>query len=82
MLRCRQLPQAGAKGTPLARLCHFLWHLFLPRDGMAVVYGVPADSPRIWLTYLWRPSGGGEDKVRGREAESPGPLVSLSQKRP
>ena len=22
---------------------------------MAVVYGVPADSPRIWLTYLWRP---------------------------
>jgi hypothetical protein len=22
---------------------------------MAVVYNIPADSPRIWLTYLWRP---------------------------
>lgn len=47
--------QAGAQGTFAARMRHFLRHLFLPRDGMAVVYGVPADSPRIWLTYLWRP---------------------------
>ncbi len=47
--------QAGAKRTLTARLGHFLWHLFLPRDGMAVVYNIPADSPRIWLTYLWRP---------------------------
>jgi hypothetical protein len=22
---------------------------------MAVVYGIPADSPRIWLSYLMRP---------------------------
>ena len=47
--------QAGAKRTLGARLSHFLWHLFLPRDGMAVVYNIPADSPLIWLTYLWRP---------------------------
>jgi hypothetical protein len=47
--------QAGAQGTLVARLRHFLWHLFLPRDGMAVVYKIPAGSPRIWLTYLWRP---------------------------
>jgi hypothetical protein len=47
--------QAGAQGTLAARLRFFLWHLFLPRDGMAVVYNIPADSPRIWLAYLWRP---------------------------
>jgi hypothetical protein len=23
----------GGQGTSLARLCHFLWHLFLPRHG-------------------------------------------------
>lgn len=48
--------QAGAKGTRRAQLRHLLWHLFLPRDGMAVVYDVPADSPRIWLMYLRRPA--------------------------
>lgn len=47
--------QAGAKKTLLGRLRHLLWHVFLPRDGMAVVYRVPADSPLIWLTYLRRP---------------------------
>jgi hypothetical protein len=47
--------QAGAKSTFVTRLRHLSWHLFLPRDGMAVVYNIPADSPRIWLTYLWRP---------------------------
>lgn len=47
--------QASAKNTFPARARHFLHHLFLPRDGMAVVYGIPADSPRIWLTYLQRP---------------------------
>jgi hypothetical protein len=47
--------QAGAQGTFAAKLRHLLWHLFLPREGMAVVYDIPADSPRIWLTYLWRP---------------------------
>jgi hypothetical protein len=47
--------QADAQSTLVARLRHFLWHLFLPRAGMAVVYNIPADSPRIWLTYLWRP---------------------------
>lgn len=47
--------QAGAQGTLGARLRHLLWHLFLPREGMAVVYNIPADSPRIWLTYLRRP---------------------------
>jgi len=49
------LVQAGAKGTAAAQLRHLFWHLFLPRDGMSVVYNIPADSPRIWLTYLWRP---------------------------
>ena len=38
-----------------AGLRHFLWHLFLPRQGMAIVYGIPARSPRIWLAYAWRP---------------------------
>jgi hypothetical protein len=47
--------QAGAKVTPLARLRHIWWHLFLPRAGMARVYGVSPDSARIYLTYLWRP---------------------------
>lgn len=47
--------QASAKNTFPARARHLLHHLFLPRDGMAVVYGIPADSPRIWLTYLQRP---------------------------
>jgi len=47
--------QAGFRGTFAARLHYFLRHLFLPRDGMAVVYSIPANSPRIWLTYLWRP---------------------------
>jgi hypothetical protein len=49
------LVQAGARETATARLRHMLWHLFLPREGMAVVYDIPADSPRIWLAYLWRP---------------------------
>ena len=47
--------QAGASPGWPARLRHFVWHLFLPRDGMALAYGVAADSPAIWLTYLWRP---------------------------
>jgi len=47
--------QAGARGTVSEWLQHILWHLFLPRNGMAVVYGIPADSPRIWLAYLRRP---------------------------
>lgn len=47
--------QAGAEATLMGRLRRLLWHLFLPRDGMAVIYRIPADSPRIWLTYLRRP---------------------------
>lgn len=47
--------QAKGKGTAAARLRSLLWHLFLPRDGMAAVYDIPANSPRIWLAYLWRP---------------------------
>jgi hypothetical protein len=46
--------QAKGKGTT-ARFRSLLWHLFLPRDGMGAVYNIPADSPRIWLAYLWRP---------------------------
>jgi hypothetical protein len=41
--------------TVRARLLYLLQLLFLPRAAMAVVYGVPAGSPRIWLTYLRRP---------------------------
>ncbi len=47
--------QAGAEATLLGKLRRLLWHLFLPREGMAVIYRIPADSPRIWLTYLRRP---------------------------
>ncbi|MBN1814660.1 MAG: nucleotidyltransferase family protein [Anaerolineae bacterium] len=47
--------RARTEMTLVARLRHFFWHLFLPRDGMAVAYNIPADSPRIWLAYLRRP---------------------------
>ena len=47
--------QAAARRTVWARACHLLQNLFLPREGMAYKYNIPADSPRIWLTYLWRP---------------------------
>jgi hypothetical protein len=47
--------QARAKESLAEAFRHLLWHLFLPREGMAVVYNIPADSPRIWLYYLWRP---------------------------
>jgi hypothetical protein len=47
--------QAKGEGTATARLRSLLWHLFLPRDGMGAVYDIPTNSPRIWLTYLWRP---------------------------
>lgn len=47
--------QAGTRATWLSQVRYFLWHLFPPRDGMAMAYGVAADSPAIWLLYLWRP---------------------------
>jgi hypothetical protein len=47
--------QAGAEATLTGKLRRLLWHLLLPRHGMAVIYRIPADSPRIWLTYLRRP---------------------------
>ncbi len=51
----RAVVLAWAQGSLGARLRHLLWHFFLPREGMSVVYDVPANSPRIWLTYVWRP---------------------------
>jgi len=47
--------RAAVEGALGVRLRNFVLHLFLPRSGMAMVYGIPPDSPRIWLTYLWRP---------------------------
>lgn len=47
--------QAAVGGPPAAKLRHLMRSLFLPRDGMAMVYDIPPDSPRIWLAYLWRP---------------------------
>ena len=47
--------QAATEGPFAARLQHLMGSLFLPRAGMAMVYDLPADSPRIWLDYLWRP---------------------------
>lgn len=47
--------QAAGQSSWVARLRRLLWHLFPPRKVMAVVYGVAYRSPRIWLTYLWRP---------------------------
>jgi hypothetical protein len=68
--------QARAKKNPIEAMRHLLWHLFLPREGMAVVYDIPADSPRIWLHYLWRPMDllrrYGRDAwlaMRGKQAE-------------
>ena len=47
--------QAAADGTMKAGLKDLLRSLFLPREGMAMVYDIPVSSPRIWLAYLWRP---------------------------
>jgi hypothetical protein len=47
--------QAAAGGPTAVKLRYLLRSLFLPRDGMAMVYDIPPDSPRIWLAYLWRP---------------------------
>lgn len=47
--------RAGMKPTTAKRLRHLLSRLWLPRTEMAVAYGIPLDSPRIWLTYLRRP---------------------------
>lgn len=47
--------QAGARATLEARVRHFLWHLFLPQEGMAMTYSVPPGSLRMWLAYVWRP---------------------------
>lgn len=47
--------RAAVEGSLGARLRNLVQQLILPRAGMAMVYGIPADSPRIWLTYLWRP---------------------------
>jgi hypothetical protein len=47
--------QAAADGPFTTRLKHLMYSLFLPREGMAMVYGIPPDSPRIVLAYLWRP---------------------------
>lgn len=46
---------AGAKSGLGPRLRYLVWHVFLPRDGMATTYGIPARSPLIWLAYAWRP---------------------------
>jgi hypothetical protein len=47
--------QAATEGPFEARLQHLMGSLFLPREGMAMLYDMPADSPLIWLAYLWRP---------------------------
>ena len=47
--------QAATEGPLAARLRHLVGSLFLPRAGMAMVYRIPADSPWLWLCYLWRP---------------------------
>ena len=47
--------QAATEGPFAARLGFLAESLLLPREGMAMVYRIPVDSPRIWLAYLWRP---------------------------
>ncbi len=47
--------QAAVDGSLGARLRHLVGSLFLPREGMAMVYKIAVDSPWIWLAYLWRP---------------------------
>lgn len=46
---------ALVRGSLGARLRLLMSHIFLPRSGMAEVYHLPVRSPRIWITYLWRP---------------------------
>jgi hypothetical protein len=41
---------------PLLPRVRRLWGIaFQRRESMAAKYKVPAGSPRVWLTYLWRP---------------------------
>ena len=47
--------QAAVDGSFGPRLRHLVGSLFLPREGMAMVYKIAVDSPWIWLAYLWRP---------------------------
>ncbi|NIV28093.1 MAG: hypothetical protein GWN58_00890 [Anaerolineae bacterium] len=47
--------QAATEGTLGAQLRHLAGNLFLSREGMAMLYKIPAGSPWIWLAYLWRP---------------------------
>ena len=47
--------QAAVDGPFGARLRHLVGSLFLPREGMAMVYKIAVDSPWIWIAYLWRP---------------------------
>ena len=44
------LVRAEGKETVLAGVRHFFSRLLLPREAMAAIYGVPADSACIWLT--------------------------------
>jgi hypothetical protein len=47
--------RAWSQGSPASRVVYLWQHLLLSRDGMAALYNIPPDSPRIWLTYLLRP---------------------------
>jgi hypothetical protein len=47
--------QAATEGPLGAQLRHIAGSLFLPREGMATIYRIRANSPWIWLAYLWRP---------------------------
>jgi hypothetical protein len=47
--------QATANGPVADQWQHLMRSLFLPREGMAMVYDIPVDSPQIWLAYFWRP---------------------------
>jgi hypothetical protein len=47
--------RAWSQGSVFSRLAYLWRHVVLSRDGMAALYKVQARSPRIWLTYLWRP---------------------------
>lgn len=49
------LLRAESKGTVLAGAKHLISRLVPPREAMAAMYGVPVDSARIWLMFLWRP---------------------------
>jgi hypothetical protein len=50
-----QAVRARRQGALPKQVSYLLRHMFPGPKGMSALYGIPVNSPRIWLTYLRRP---------------------------